>query len=508
MPPPTRERIPPEIWSEVFGEVDKKALQALRLSNQAFAQLARPHLFSSFIFHPHACGSDVPGPRLLPSAEKAEQYLNRLEFWLSDDIAPLVRSCTMRPWMFDELYYGPFAESDHSDMLMEAIAEGLGRFPRLRIISCFQLSLGDAIFATLTRMSSLRELRIIACDAVISRPLFLPVTGGPMISTISLRGSMTHPMPDLITPWMPFLDPRYLRAINLDANLDSWSERPDAVPVFTAVTELRLTITEFPQNLSSILHKFPAVEYFEFGQWEPDDLTDSVTHGLAVGCQPFIGSLKTLSVTHHLLPILLPQASSLTELIVESMDYGARDKLTTAFACPPIPTLVSLRIDLNDLDLRTLLSMLKPFPGLQQLFVEVYRSITADDGMGPEPPNLTISQLFSEIVTTSALPAGITEFSFTYRLYYHQILKPPPHPVDVVSLRDAFLARYQALASLLLDAGDFLINWERDQEGYIVEYAADDAGMFSSRACVRVLHPSTENAEVWRESRYSVLNSD
>ncbi|KAJ7061645.1 hypothetical protein C8F01DRAFT_1138002 [Mycena amicta] len=489
--PSARQRIPPEIWSEVFGEVDKNALQALRLSNQAFAQLARPHLFSSFIFHPHASASDVPsaGPRLLPSAEKAEQYLNRLKFWLSDDIAPLVRSCTMIPWTSPPYqHYGPFAESDYPDFLLDAIAEGLGRFTRLRSLSCSELSLGDAIFAALARMSSLHELRVTACDAVISSPVLLPVTGGPRISTISLRGSITDPKPDLITPWMPFLDPRYLRIVTLDANLSSWSQKPDAVPVFISVTELRLTTAEFPQNLSSILHKFPAVEHFEFVVWELEDLTDSVTHGLAVGCQPFIGSLKTLSATHHLLPILLPHVSSLTELIVESIGYPPLDEFTSAFACPPIRTLVSLRIELNHLDLRALLIILRPFPCLQELSVQVYRSITVEHGIEREPPNLLpqISQLFSEIVTTSALPSGITDFFFTYRLFYHYLKPPPPHPVDVVSLRNAFLAQYRALTSLCLDAGDFLITWERDYGGYIAEYVTDDA----------------EKAKAWPGKRY------
>ncbi|KAJ7049538.1 hypothetical protein C8F01DRAFT_961536, partial [Mycena amicta] len=86
----------PEIWSETFTHLPTHALQAISLTAHDFTLLARPFLFSSFSFHPYARVHAVPADRLLlPSPEKIPNYLERLHFWLSDDIAPLVRSCAV-----------------------------------------------------------------------------------------------------------------------------------------------------------------------------------------------------------------------------------------------------------------------------------------------------------------------------------------------------------------------------------------------------------------------------
>ncbi|KAJ7061640.1 hypothetical protein C8F01DRAFT_1369145 [Mycena amicta] len=430
---PTRDRIPPEIWSEVFGELDKEldknALQALCLSNRAFARLARPRLFSSFCFHPHASSSDngASAQRMLPSAAKAEEYLKRLDFWLSVEIAPLVRSCTIVPWSpIETKYYGPFTESDNPNSLMEVFAEGLARLSRLQSLSFFRANLGDAIFSTLSHLSSLRELRIGSCETAISHPVLLPSTGSPRISSITLHSSLTAPETDPIQPWLPFLDPRHLRVVRLDSGWSTWNESSEMIPVFDGVVRLELTVSESSSALFSILDKFSAVQDLEVVTWDPADLTDPVKRAFAVGCRPFIGSLKKLNATHDLLPILLPQASSVTHLI-----HG------------------------------------------------ISHTIVRENDVSTTP----ISRLFSDIATTSALPAGIAAFVFTCRLYYYGYQQPPTPSVDVVSFRDAFVAQYPALTSLRLDANDFLITWRRNPGGYIEEYATDDA----------------QEAKTWRE---------
>ncbi|KAJ7061629.1 hypothetical protein C8F01DRAFT_143708 [Mycena amicta] len=346
------EPIPPEIWSEIFSELDKNALQALCLSNRVFAQLARPHLFSSFCFRPHATAHFPVPRRLLPSAAKAEQYLERLDFWLSVDIAPLVHSCTIVP--IETKYYGPFTESDNPNILMDAIVEGLARLSHLRNLSFFDVSLGDAMFATLSRMSSLRELCISSCQTALLRAVLPPSAGGPRISTITLRSSLTGSETNLIQPWLPFLDPRYLRAVSLDSHR-SWNQSRDMMRVFGGVVQLNLKVSSSPLALFSVLDRFPAVQNLEiltsnFG----DGGDDSAKHALAVGCRTFIGSLKMLKVSHGFLPPLLPQALSLTHLVVVSMEWPLHDELTNAFSCSPIYSMVSLTIDLNHLDLRTL----------------------------------------------------------------------------------------------------------------------------------------------------------
>ncbi len=51
-------------------------------------QLSRPFIFASFHFYPYYIHDDAV---LLPSPEEVERRLQRLDFWFSDEIAPLVR---------------------------------------------------------------------------------------------------------------------------------------------------------------------------------------------------------------------------------------------------------------------------------------------------------------------------------------------------------------------------------------------------------------------------------
>ncbi|KAJ7061630.1 hypothetical protein C8F01DRAFT_1286470 [Mycena amicta] len=112
------------------------------------------------------------------------------------------------------------------------------------------------------------------------------------------------------------------------------------------------------------------------------------------------------------------------------------------------------------------LMILAPFPTLRELSIDVYNVVRQKD--------YNISLLFSEITKTATLPAGITVFAFTYILSYDGN-QPSPPSVDVVSLRDAFVAQYPSLTSLRLDAHDFVVTWARLPGGFIEEYATDDA---------------------------------
>ncbi|KAJ6561679.1 hypothetical protein B0H19DRAFT_942704, partial [Mycena capillaripes] len=90
----SRDGIPDEIWLEVFRSFPRdtySTLKDLSLTLPAFRRLLQPLLFANFDFHPYAL--DVDGGFLLPSTEQVEESLARLNFWCSDEIIPLIRSC-------------------------------------------------------------------------------------------------------------------------------------------------------------------------------------------------------------------------------------------------------------------------------------------------------------------------------------------------------------------------------------------------------------------------------
>ncbi|KAJ7107708.1 hypothetical protein C8R44DRAFT_529646, partial [Mycena epipterygia] len=92
-----QDRVPNELWLEVFHHLPRDALKDVSLTYHAFHNISRSLLFTDFEFHPYATSGCV-GILLLPSATEVDQSLERLAFWCSEDIAPLVRSCNVIPW--------------------------------------------------------------------------------------------------------------------------------------------------------------------------------------------------------------------------------------------------------------------------------------------------------------------------------------------------------------------------------------------------------------------------
>ncbi|KAJ7051762.1 hypothetical protein C8F01DRAFT_998988, partial [Mycena amicta] len=88
--------LPNELWTEVFGGVSHPDLIQVATASRAFCALARPLLFADFILHPYAVGAS--GARFLPSKETMESATERLNFWMSPEIASVVHGCVIMPW--------------------------------------------------------------------------------------------------------------------------------------------------------------------------------------------------------------------------------------------------------------------------------------------------------------------------------------------------------------------------------------------------------------------------
>ncbi|KAJ7124641.1 hypothetical protein C8R43DRAFT_958694 [Mycena crocata] len=64
--------------------------------SRTFYSISRHLLFDRFLFHPYTV--NITDALLLPEPQKLELSLDRLNFWCSEDVAPLVRSCIINPW--------------------------------------------------------------------------------------------------------------------------------------------------------------------------------------------------------------------------------------------------------------------------------------------------------------------------------------------------------------------------------------------------------------------------
>ncbi|KAJ7445660.1 hypothetical protein FB451DRAFT_976753, partial [Mycena latifolia] len=85
-----QDRLPVELWVEIFALLPRDAIPPLSLTCSTFRGILIPLLFTHFAFHtwtPVAKGS--------PSVAEIDRYLERLDFFSSDEIGPLVRSCAI-----------------------------------------------------------------------------------------------------------------------------------------------------------------------------------------------------------------------------------------------------------------------------------------------------------------------------------------------------------------------------------------------------------------------------
>ncbi|KAJ7061665.1 hypothetical protein C8F01DRAFT_1138055 [Mycena amicta] len=462
------DRVPPEIWSETFAHLPNHALQAISLAARDFALLARPFLFSSFNFHPYAPGRVHGAYRLLlPSPEKIQRYLERLHFWLSDDIAPLVRSCAVTPWHSYNTAAGPFVESDNTDMLLDVLVASFHMFSRLRKVQFSRISLPRALYLKLWQMSNLREMEIKDCPMDDFDHLLLPSNEGPKLSHLSVSGDL-HKV--TMKNWVPFGNPRHLQNLCVGCDLHSWTENPHLVPIFPAVTHLSIDLVEDLDLFCGILHKFPAVETLDiFAVFFNDELL----HQVASGCRTFIGSLKRLMTSADALPIFLPRATALSELVIDPTYGCPPQRLIECLPPGHFPTITYLSVDLyGAVDSSTLSTILQPFPSLHELKVVIVHGIR-----DPNPDmdhNLQASTFFHGIVDNGVLPEGITSLMLTLDLTSAKT-NLEPTLVDVPRLRDSFLAKHPSLISLWLDGEEFLLIWRRDLDGYVDECITFDA---------------------------------
>ncbi|KAJ6498887.1 hypothetical protein C8R45DRAFT_821053, partial [Mycena sanguinolenta] len=84
-------QVPNEPWFYILRDLPRDTIKALCLTSSIFKDLCRTFLFAYFDFHPYALRDG--GVIVLPLTVVVNRTLERLEFWTSDDIAPLVRSC-------------------------------------------------------------------------------------------------------------------------------------------------------------------------------------------------------------------------------------------------------------------------------------------------------------------------------------------------------------------------------------------------------------------------------
>ncbi|KAJ7185349.1 hypothetical protein C8R46DRAFT_1342637 [Mycena filopes] len=315
------DRIPNEIWLKALGFAPTEALTRVSLTSHRFCALSRPHIFAEFRFRPYAIGDKG---LLLPKPPQMKKASDRLKFWLSDEIAPFVRVCTITPFAKTS----KFSTSDEPYTLLAAFFDGLGIFTGLQILTADKVHFTQIGVSNLCVLPNLHTLRI--WDHKVSPGHVINFSGLQLRNLRSLRFPIgfTSDRDTDHSEWIPLLDADNVRELELSLHQPHALEI-DHLPLFPRASALaiHLDLSNTPKNLH-VVAKFPALQSLLMVNTARlnDERWDSSSLHLAASELPL--SLKQYTGPFQALHLLLPLPNLTSITIAE---------------CPPLQFFEELR---------------------------------------------------------------------------------------------------------------------------------------------------------------------
>ncbi|KAJ7050677.1 hypothetical protein C8F01DRAFT_1034884, partial [Mycena amicta] len=145
-----------EVWLEILKTLPKASYPNLSLTNRQLHNIVLPTLFAHFSFHPYAVRD---GQLLLPPSAAVDEAMDRLNFWASDRIAGLVRSCTISKARDDAGY----TKENRPYILHNAFFEKLALFTGLKRLTASSIHFTAPDIALLAGVSGLESFSTSCC---------------------------------------------------------------------------------------------------------------------------------------------------------------------------------------------------------------------------------------------------------------------------------------------------------------------------------------------------------
>ncbi|KAJ7458870.1 hypothetical protein FB451DRAFT_1372087 [Mycena latifolia] len=155
----SQDRLPVEVWLKICDDIPKDVVPALSSTSHLFRSMLSPLLFAHFDFHTWTpIGSPVV------DGAKLDRYLERLDFFSSDKIAPLVRSCDITPR--PPVRLPAQAVLTFSESLLARFYERLPRLTNTQRFYAEGCDLTQAVMTILCRLPALEHLDVNSCPFV------------------------------------------------------------------------------------------------------------------------------------------------------------------------------------------------------------------------------------------------------------------------------------------------------------------------------------------------------
>ncbi|KAJ6450070.1 hypothetical protein C8R45DRAFT_121462 [Mycena sanguinolenta] len=159
------DHIPVEVWLQVFGILDRSDLISLHSVSRSFHRISRPLLFKHFCFHPYAAVpySFTTHEFLIPGEVEIKRTIRRLRFWASDNVAYLVKGCTVAPREITSGQRGGYAACRDGDVLLRILFDVLPRFTNLRKLSSSSIAFKPRFIDAVQSLPNLKEIELGRC---------------------------------------------------------------------------------------------------------------------------------------------------------------------------------------------------------------------------------------------------------------------------------------------------------------------------------------------------------
>ncbi|KAJ7257179.1 hypothetical protein B0H12DRAFT_1070511 [Mycena haematopus] len=300
--------VPAEVWTEIFrvNTLERSHFISLHRVSRSLHRISRPLalLFKHFAFHPYA----VPGSRLtdnflIPGEVEIKRTIRRLRFWASDDVAPLVRECTVSPCDIEDEGRERYVSCSDGDMLLCAFFELLPRFATLGKLEFFYVKF------------NLKEIELgkFSVDEAVTTDLHLKAA----------KISFSHEEDVLgVQRWLSIIDRQMLTHLSLSPFRPAMAFLNIDTALFPNVETPEICIYSLADDIMA-LHRFPAVRTLHLSVYYPRNFPIPARSLFPI-LDTFCGPLELL--------ILLDSRATPQRLQIDNC--GSRQALEIMQSCP------------------------------------------------------------------------------------------------------------------------------------------------------------------------------
>ncbi|KAJ7141321.1 hypothetical protein C8R44DRAFT_866954 [Mycena epipterygia] len=409
-----QDRFAIELWLEVFAYLSQDALKALSLIHRTLFDISRPLRFVDFKFHPYPSNYR----QHQPTSAQVDHALQRLRFWSSPEIAPLVRSCSITPWE-QRAPASAISDTESPYIALYAFFDRLPQFTGLQQLHASEVEFTQTGMANLCGLPVLTRLHIHMCCTAAGERIDT--------SSLALRVSLciARCSPEYNLFWIRLLDPHHLRELHVD-----YVYSLDTTTPFPHVHTLNITLIslEDAPNLA-ILSKFPAV--------------------------------RALAANKNCLGVLRAWTARTTLTHLNIIDNCcSHDLLTALQGLPASSNIIALEVTLNidpdepfgTAECEALVLLL---PRLTVLRICMYPEVEEDGGVTPQP-----ATFIKALIDSASLPETLESLVLAESARGYEPAPPAETPA-FAGLREALTMKCPALTEIYLDGHYFLFQWRK-----------------------------------------------